>query len=212
MLNRRDTAAREAAERLEAAREVGAQLVLLPSEASPADPSEIVPRGPGRPAGSRNKRTSKLRQMLAARGYRMPEDVVAETAGLTARGVTGVELAMQRAEQVAAWLEADTGIPIKRDQRLGLFVAIFKEQNGAASALLPYGLEKLTPDSAPMQSTVIMMPGSGDRAASARTIEGSAASDLAPPPMPARMQVNQRLADGEADASDGVIRTEGPSD
>lgn len=212
MLNKRESAAREAAERLEAAREVGAQLVLLPSEASPADPSEIVPRGPGRPAGSRNKRTSKLRQMLAARGYRMPEDVVAETAGLTARGVTGVELAMQRAEQVAAWLEADTGIPLKRDQRLGLFVAIFKEQNGAASALLPYGLEKLTPDSAPMQSTVIMMPGAGDPAARARTIEGSAASDQGARPMPKGMQEYQRIRGALANASDGGIRTDEASD
>ena len=42
--------------------------------------------------------------MLAARGMRMPEDVVAETAGLNAR-VSGVELAMQRAEQVAVELE-----------------------------------------------------------------------------------------------------------
>lgn len=212
MLNRRDTAAREAAERLDAAREVGAQLVLLPAEASPADPSEIAPRGPGRPAGSRNKRTSKLRQMLAARGYRMPEDLVAETAGLTARGVTGVELAMQRAEQVAAWLEADTGIPLKRDQRLGLFVAIFKEQNGAAASLLPYGLEKLTPDSAPMQSTVIMMPGASDPGARARTIEGRAASDLAPPPLPSEIQGNQRVTVARVAGSDDDVRTHGVSD
>lgn len=199
--------AAQAAARLDQARRVGSQLSLLATEASPADPAEIAPRGPGRQPGSRNRRTSKLRAMLAARGYRMPEDLVAETAGLTARGVTGVELAMQRAEQVAAWLEAGNGLPLKRDQLLGLFVAIWKEQNGAAAALLPYGLEKLTPDTAPAQVTTIVMPGAPQAGDRARVIDADAA-DLAPPPLPGEVERNQGLGGADRGQSDDGSRTE----
>lgn len=205
-----DERIRLAAERLDAARVVGRQLDLIPAEASPADVAELEPRGRGRPAGSRNRRSSKLRQMLAARGFRMPEDVVAETAGLGARGLSGVELAMARAEQVVAWLEgrAPGGAAMKRAEVLGVFVTCWKEQNAAAAALLPYGLEKLTPDQAPAAVTNIVMPGAavpGDRA---KVIDGSLASDLAPPPMPGEVERNQGLAPGAARQSDGSSRTE----
>lgn len=199
--------ARRAAERLDAARAVGRQMDLLAVEASPADPAELPQRGPGRPAGSRNRRTSKLRQMLAARGFRMPEDLVAETAGLGARGVTGIELAMQRAEQVAAWLEGD-GPPLKRDQRQGLFVAIWKEQNAAAASLLPYGLEKLTPDAAPAVVVPIVMPGAGRPGDDARLVEGRATRAFGPPPMPGEVERNQGLALAAPAQSDGRSRTE----
>lgn len=201
--------ARDAAERLEQAAAVGRQLSLLAAEASPADPAELEPRGPGRPAGSRNKRSSKLRQMLAARGYRMPEDVLVEIAGLNERGATGVELAMRRAEQVAAWLEARTGgVPLKRDQLLGLFVGIWKEQGSAASALLPFGLEKATPDVVGGAPTVIVMPRASGPAPrpgdQARVID----VELAPPPMPGEIQRNQRLVAASPSQSDGASRTE----
>lgn len=195
MLANREKLAREAAARLDDAREHGQQLSLLVAEPSPADPAEL-PRGPGRPKGATGKRSSKLRQMLAARGFRMPEDVVAEVAGLGQRDMSTVELAMARAEQVAAWLEERTGgLPLKREQLLGLFVAVWKEQNGAAAALLPYGLEKVTPDQVQAPPTFIVMPGQapvarvpGDRAV---VIDG----DLAPPPLPSEIERNQRLAD-----------------
>lgn len=196
MLADRERLAREAAARVDDAREHGRQLSLLVAEASPADPAEIAPRGPGRPKGATGKRTSKLRQMLAARGFRMPEDVVAEVAGLGQRDVSAVELAMLRAEQVAAWLEDRTGgVPLKRDQLLGLFVSIWKEQNGAAAALLPYGLEKVTPDQVQAPAVTLVMPvaavqapAPGDRA---RVID----ADLAPPPLPGEIERIQRLAD-----------------
>jgi hypothetical protein len=209
--------AREAAERLEAAQAVGRQLSLLAAEASPADPADL-PAGPGRPKGSRNRRTSKLRQMLAARGLRMPEDVVAETAGLNAR-VSGVELAMQRAEQVAAWLtrfpvgtdkNGDTygaGKTLSRSQMEGLFLAIYREQGDAAAALLPYGLERLTPESGPVIApTVIMLPQGGQPGDQARVIEGQS-SDMAPPPLPSEVEGNQWLTNALAAQSDGSGRT-----
>lgn len=198
---------REAARRLDAAQEVGRQLSLLPAEASPADPAELpAPAGPGRPKGSRNRRTSKLRQMLAARGYRMPEDVVAETAGLNA-SVSGIELAMQRVEQVAAWLEADGLKRLTLEARLGLFLAILREQGDAAAALLPYGLERLTPESGPVIApTVIMLPQGGQPGDQARVIEGQA-SDMAPPPLPSEVKGNQWLTDAPAAQSDGSGRT-----
>lgn len=210
--------AREAAERLELAQAVGQQLSLLAVEASPADPADL-PAGPGRPKGSRNRRTSKLRQMLAAKGMRMPEDVVAETAGLNAR-VSGVELAMQRAEQVAAWLtrfpvgtdkNGDTygqGMTLTRGQMEGLFLSIYREQGDAAAALLPYGLERLTPEAGPVVApTVIMLPTAGQPGDQARVIEGRA-SDMAPPPMPGQVEQNQWLTDAPRAQSDGSSRTE----
>jgi hypothetical protein len=63
-----------AAARVERAR--SRQIDLLPTEASPEDVEELpAPCGPGRAKGARTKSTSKFRQMLATRGYRMPEDM-----------------------------------------------------------------------------------------------------------------------------------------
>lgn len=212
--------AREAAERLEAAQEVGRQLSLLAVEASPADPADLpAPSGPGRRKGSRNRRTSKLRQMLAAKGMRMPEDVVAETAGLGAR-VSGEMLAMQRAEQVAAWLTRfpvgtdkhgkpyGAGEALTQSRMESLFLAIYREQGDAAAALLPYGLERLTPEAGPVVApAVIMLPGGGQPGDQARVIEGRA-SDMAPPPLPSELQGNQWLTDARPAQSDGGSWTE----
>lgn len=209
MLADREKLAREAAARVDDAREHGRQLSLLVAEASPADPAEIAPRGPGRPKGATGKRSSKLRQMLAARGFRMPEDIVAEVAGLGQRDVSTVELAMLRAEQVAAWLEDRTGgLPLKRDQLLGLFVSIWKEQNGAAAALLPYGLEKVTPDQVQTAPTFIVMPGQAPRAA----VPGDRAvvidADLAPPPLPGEIERIQGLVGDATERPTSGSRTE----
>ena len=212
-----DERVQEAEKRLAAAQATGQQLGLFAAPASPADPADLpAPAGPGRPKGSRNRRTSKLRQMLAARGYRMPEDVVGEMAGLGA-GVSQVELAMQRAEQVAAWLGGfpigwkKDGTEIKGDlpqaAMLGLFQTILREQGDAAAALLPYGLERLTPESGPVVApTVIMLPGGAQPGDQARVIEGRA-SDMAPPPMPGQVEQNQWLTDARPAQSDGSSRT-----
>ena len=219
-----DERVQEAEKRLAAAQATGQQLGLFAAPASPADPADLpAPAGPGRPKGSRNRRTSKLRQMLAARGYRMPEDVVGELAGLGA-DVSQVELAMRRAEQVAAWLKGfplghdkagaavGAGSTLSRSEVLGLFHTILREQGDAAAALLPYGLERLTPDSGPVVApTVIMLPGGAQPGDQARVIEGRAsdrASEMAPPPMPGEVEGNQWLTDAPRAQSDGSGRTE----
>lgn len=176
--------AAEASARLERAAATGRQLSLLPTPASPADPGEIERAGPGRPQGAKGKKSSKLRQMLAARGYRMPEDMLAELAGLNSR-LTAVELAMHRAEQVLEWaFEGQTPLP---GQRLATFLAIHKDQQLAASALLPFGLERMTPDqAAAAPPTVLVLPGRAADARPFQVIDGQAeALDMAPPPMPA---------------------------
>ena len=219
-----DERVQEAEKRLAAAQATGQQLGLFAAPASPADPADLpAPAGPGRPKGSRNRRTSKLRQMLAARGYRMPEDVVGEMAGLGA-DVSQVELAMQRAEQVAAWLKGfplghdkagaavGAGSTLSRSEVLGLFHTILREQGDAAAALLPYGLERLTPESGPVVApTVIMLPGGAQPGDQARVIEGRTAdraSEIAPPPMPGEVEGNQWLTDAPRAQSDGSGRTE----
>ena len=215
--NASDERVQDAERRLAAAQAAGRQLGLFAAPASPAEPEDL-PAARGRPKGSRNRRTSKLRQMLAARGYRMPEDVVGEMAGLGAQVSLDV-LAMQRAEQVAAWLcgfpigHDDKGVAIKVDQlpqgmMLRLFETILREQGDAAAALLPYGLERLTPESGPVVApTVIMLPGGAQPGDQARVIEGRA-SDMAPPPMPGQVEQNQWLTDARPAQSDGSGRTE----
>lgn len=203
-----EVAAAAAAERLDRARAQGAQLSLLAAPATPADPGELVPRGPGRPHGSRNKRTSKLRQMLAARGFRMPEDVLAEVAGLSSRE-TAIELAMARAEQVLLWAYGPLATP-SGAQRMDVFRAVYRELGDAAAALLPYGLEKMTPDQAASAApTFIVMPGQAAQAAvpgdRAKVIDGT----MAPPPMPHEIERNQAVSDAEPAVSDAVSRTEG---
>lgn len=213
-----DERVQEAERRLATAQAAGRQLGLFAAPASPAEPEDL-PAARGRPKGARNRRTSKLRQMLAARGYRMPEDVVGEMAGLGA-GVSQVELAMQRAEQVAAWASAfpagrnkdggaiGAGSALTRGEMLALFHTILREQGDAAAALLPYGLERLTPESGPVVApTVIMLPGGAQPGDQARVIEGRA-SDMAPPPMPGQVEQNQWLTDARPAQSDGSGRTE----
>ncbi|MFT6772322.1 MAG: hypothetical protein ACJA1L_000026 [Paracoccaceae bacterium] len=210
-------AAADAAERLDGAAETGRQLDLLAAPASPADPADLEraaaqggtgAAGRGRPKGSPNKRGSKLRQMLAARGYRMPEDVLAELAGLNDRGGrTIVEQAMARAEQVLAWSHGPT-VTAKAGERLALFMSILREMRQAGDALLPYGLGKMTPDQVTnIQATTINMPGSRPAGDGARVINGAAASGFAPPPLPQRSKQNQGLGDAPGDASDGGSRT-----
>lgn len=203
--------AAEAAERLDRARQVGVQLSLIPAPASPVDPADIPEEeraARGRPKGSRNKRTSKLREMLAARGFRMPEDVLAELAGLSSRG-TGVELAMERAEQVLLWAFGPNASPTG-EQRLTLFRTILGEQARAATALLPFGLERLTPDVAVSAPVTLVLPGQrgGAPGDQARVIEGSASAVLAPPPMPGEIVRNQQVSEPAPIAPDATSRTE----
>ncbi len=211
-----------AAERIDQARALGEQLTFLPDtdgEGGQMVPAE--PRAPGRPKGSKNKTDAKLREMLAAKGFRMPEDVLAEIAGLSSREDVLVT-AMARAERVLAWAtdgaaqvgkkNAKTDWKASGTVRLSTFVEIYKSQIKALEALLPYGLGKVTPDTTTnIQSTTIVMPGSGAPVVpgdSAKVVNGSSNAEFAPPPMPENMQQKQGVKNSDTIQSDGGSRTE----
>lgn len=196
--------ARAAAERLDRARAVGEQLDLLPAEP--------VEGGEGKAGRGKGKAVSQLRAMLAARGYRLPEDQLARIAGLDT-GEDAVLAAMAKAERILAWAY-DKGAPPKAGVRLATFMQVYAAQVRAAEALLPYGLAKVTPDAAPVvpvQVVVNQAPQGVSAGPAMRDITPKAV-DLAPPPMPWEMQRNQEVAEAVPVASDAPRRTEGASD
>lgn len=210
-----DDLAREAAQSIDAARAAGQQLDLLPDEPQVDEAAE-----PGRPARGKGRATSMMRDYLAARGWRLPEQVLGEMAGLSSREDVFL-YAMQRAEQVLAWAEAG-GEGVKGSprapttaQRLDVFRTIYATAVRAAEALLPYGLAKVTPEDAPQAAVqVLVMPGAQGQAGQA--VQGlDRARDvtpkpgrLAPPPLPWETVENQGLADGAPRQSDSASRTE----
>ncbi|RIA01350.1 hypothetical protein D1122_01430 [Cereibacter sphaeroides] len=200
--------ARDAAERIEAARAEGQQLALLPDEPQEGD-SERATRGKGRV-------NSQLRAWLTARGYRMPEDVLAEIAGLTTRDDVFTH-AMAQAERVLAWAERGAvgakGAPAVQTmtQRIETFRLVFTAALRAAEAAAPYGLAKVTPDVNVQQAVqVVVMPGGSapaDRPAQARDVSPQARR-MAPPPMPGQIEQNQQVTGSGLGASDGARRTD----
>lgn len=199
----------DAADRVDAARAMGQQLVLLPDEAAAgaATPAKAV-RGEG-------KAQSQLRKWAASRGFRMPEDVLAEIAGMASREDV-FTWAMARAEQMLAWAESgDTGgRTASLTMRVEAFRLIYTAAIRAAEAALPYGLAKVTPDVGTSITNTIVMPGAmapaapADRAAGARDVTPQPRR-MAPPPMPHEMQQNQGLGVAQDPHSDGATRTEG---
>lgn len=190
--------AREAAERIGLAREVGAQLSFLQPIEAPAQPAPPAPAkaGPGRPKGSTNKAKSELRGWLAAKGYRMPEAQLAQLALLDASGDL-FEAAMARAEQLVAW---SGGLP-KGMSRLGLAMEILRLAKGAAEAMMPYGLAKLTPDQVQNVAAVkIVMPGGDARPA----MQGGSGGRWAPPPLEGEILQDQEVSGDAAERSDGA--------
>lgn len=221
--------AAKAAENIEAARAAGQQLTFLPDEAGPGAAGGRPPRGKG-------KVTSQLRDWCAARGFRLPEDVLIEMAGM-ASTEDAFLVAMQRTEQVLAWAEAgarQTATGVNKDgllvtqkldtsatmaQRLAAFQFVYTAQLRAAEALLPYGLGKVTPDAPaapPVQVFVAAPRGEapvrpGDQARDVTPRPGR----IGPPPMPGQAlgqtQGNQALSEARLDQSDSASRTEGAS-
>ncbi|MEC9434633.1 MAG: hypothetical protein VYD87_17140 [Pseudomonadota bacterium] len=196
------------ADRMAAQRDRAEQLSLLApadrADAPPAPPAEGERRGPGRPAGSRNRvKRAELRKMFAARGWAMPEDMLARLAGLHLGGGDLWERAMGQAERIIAW----SGAEASPAARIAIFFQVLGEMRRAQEALLPYGLAKVTPDQgggAPV--TFINLPAPGAPGDDARVIEGEAQaagpSVYAPPPMPAAIQRNQGVSDDEDEGSD----------
>ena len=201
--------AREAAARIEADRAAGTQLTFLPDEPQPDDSGKAV-RGKGKAA-------SQLRDWLAARGLRLPEDQLAAMAGLATCDDVFTH-AMATAERVLIWAQEGAtgykGAPIapSMSQRLDTFKFVYTAALRAAEALLPYGLAKVTPDAPTVQAVqVVVMPGSGagSGAATARDVTPQD-KRLGPPPMPWEIQQKQQVANADAKASDASDRTEGP--
>lgn len=185
--------AAEAVERIEDARALGQQLTFLPDEPQPGD-TDRAKRGKG-------KAQSELRNWLAARGMRLPEDVLVEMAGM-ASTEDAFTTAMARTEQVLAWAEAGDkgGRSASLTLRLDTFRFVYTAALRAAEALLPYGLAKVTPDQGAMVVNQIVMPGAQapaapvDRADTARDITPQPRR-MAPPPMPWEVQQNQDLSE-----------------
>ncbi len=181
--------ARAMAQRIADAKEAGAQLDMFAVPPSPEDPETEVDerRGPGRPKGARNKSKSPMRALLAARGYRQPEDVLTELAGLHSRESLD-EQAMRRAERLLAWAKAGAadGGTVTTGQRVGLALQFLGMMKSASDSLLPYGLAKMSGDDAgAAPATFVVLPGgrgAPDPAESARTIDHRPA--MAPPPLP----------------------------
>lgn len=211
--------------RIQEARDAGQQLTFLPDEPAPGD-SERTKRGKG-------KATSELRNWLAARGMRLPEDVLTEMAGM-ASGDDAVVAALARVEQVLIWAKSGAATehewvnaegetkkrPLRIEptlgERLDIFKFIYTAQLRAAEALLPYGLAKVTPDQGNTVVNQIIMPGAtapavpADRAAAARDITPQARR-MAPPPMPHEIKQNQGLGETDFAHSDASTRTDGAS-
>lgn len=174
-----------------------------------------------------------MRNWLAARGMRMPEDVLTEMAGM-ASSDDAFLTAMARTEQILAWassgaaeiaeyVDAEGQIQsraLRRDptlaMRLATFQFVYTAQLRAAEALVPYGLAKVTPDAGNTVVNQIIMPGAtapavpADRAAAARDITPQARR-MAPPPMPHEIKQNQGLGEKAFANSDAAIRTDGAS-
>lgn len=194
--------AAEAAARIDAAREAG-QLSLFPGDVG-ADDAEGGSGGRGK-----GKALSKLRDLLAARGLRQPEDVLANVAALD-DPEGPVMAALKKAEAVALAIHGHAETPAS--VRMRLFEMFYAQSVRAADALLPYGLAKVTPDVQVAQAVqVVVMPGGSagpEGAAMARDVTPKAPR-MAPPPMPGQIEQNQGLGDGGLTATDASPRTKG---
>lgn len=217
-----DELARDAAERIEAAKAAGEQFTFLPDEPQPGD-SAKAKRGKG-------KATSQLRDWCAARGLRLPEDVLIEMAGM-ASTEDAMLTCMAKAEQMLAWAQAgaateDTWVNAEGDlkkrhlrtqptmaERVEAFKLFYATQLRAAEALLPYGLGKVTPDVAVTAAVQVVMPGAVAPQAAPRGPETARdvtprPGRIAPPPMPHQIEQNQGLSGSQMPVADGKARTE----
>ncbi len=193
--------ARKAAERIDDSRALQQQLSLLPDEAAPADGGETRrTRGAGRAM-------SQMRDWLAARGLRLPEEVLAEMAGLQHRD--DVLLAtMADAERILAWAEAGAvgvkGNPAVQTMasRVNTFMQLYALRLRAADALMPYGAPKATPDVQQTNVTQIVVTGGSAVTAPPAAAHGPdlardvtpADRRIGPPLMPHQIEQNQSLS------------------
>ncbi len=209
--------ARDAADRIDASRDLQQQLSLLPDEAPG--------KGDGEPRRTRGagKAMSQMRAWLADRGMRLPEEVLAEMAGLNS-GQNAFLATMAEAEQLLAWAETGAvnvkGAPAVQTMaaRLATFQQLYAMKLRAADALMPYGAPKATPDVTQTNVTQIIVPGpqhSGTAAPvqidQARNVTPDARR-IGPPPMPHQIKQNQSVIDGASDDGAADRRTSDAND
>lgn len=207
--------AREMAERLAGDREMVQQLSLLPDE---VDGAQLVDQGDGSGRRGKGKALNQLRDWLASRGYRMPEDVLAEIAGLTS-GQDAIATAMAQAERVLAWA-SDGAVSVRGapnvqslPMRLATFQQVLVAQLRAADALMPYGAPKATPDVMVQQVVQVNVPArpSLDQVRPMRDVSPVSDVRMLPADMRHEMQQKQRVVNSGSVGSDGETRTERPS-
>lgn len=205
--------AREMAARIDRQHQAGEQLALLPDEV-PEQANEQ--RSAGRPKGAKNKTSSQMRDYLASRGMRLPEEVLTELAGLGSKDDM-ITLAMKQTERILAWAFDGAHIGKKGAPKAtsAMRLDVFRQQYTiimrANEALMPYMAPKATPDAGPQTVVQVTVP-------SQPSDPSAAAKDVTPQPakisgqmMPAdvrhRMQQNQGVSEAEEINSDGDNRT-----
>jgi hypothetical protein len=230
-----DVLAREMADRIEAAQAAGEQLSLLPDEtpdrgrAGGVGEGSPSPRGPG-------KALNQMREFLASRGLRMPEDVLAEMAGLASSSDAFVT-AMMRTEQLLAWagqgavqtfydakrgrkvavVDPVTQEPLPHEfapeDRLEAFGKLFAVQLRAAEAMMPYGMPKITPDVKVDQVVQVVVPaGSGRNARDVTPVQRPQLNAMMPADMAWDIQQKQQVTEGENGDVERGVRSDDASD
>ena len=211
--------AADAAVRLRKMHDAGEQLTFLPDErGSVVD--VVEDKAPGRPKGAKGKVNNQMRDWLAAKGYAMPEDVLAQMAGL-ANGGDAMMAALERTEMVLAWAYDGATTKVKGGgtkpavpsggQRLAVFMQIYTIQLRAADALMPYGAPKATPDVSVQQSVFVNVPSAPSTAQpgdTARVISGRTSGRMVPADVAYKDQQKQDVTEANADSSDAESRTE----
>ncbi|MES2667916.1 MAG: hypothetical protein V4712_17665 [Pseudomonadota bacterium] len=169
----------------------GGQLDMFGDDKGAAVPVEARV-GPGRPAGSGNRLKAKLRDYMAAQGYRDPAAQLAMLAGLDRPDLHPLGYAAQIAAQLGEPVTAVAGL-----------------MRQAAAELMPYWHARITPDVAITTPAVnILMAGPGGIA----SMQGDGDDPFAP--LDVRLARNsesqqfQQVSDGAPDSSDGDIRTQ----
>ncbi len=208
--------AADAAERIDAARAQGEQLTFLPDEAG-AGPVATVDRDPDAPKRGKGKALNQMREFLAAKGLRMPEDLLVEMAGLASRE-DAILTAMQAAERVLTWAYAGATVTNKKTgvtkavvptpgARMSMFAQLYTIQLRALDALMPYGTPKASPDVEVNQNVTFVVPQAPSGAAPMRDVSAVSDGRMVPADVALEMQRNQGLTDTASDNSDGEDRT-----
>lgn len=220
-----------AAARLDADRQTARQLSMLPeADADLPETRESGRRGPGRPEGSKNKVSSQVRDWLAARGFRMPEDQLAEIAALGTSD-DAVTVALGRAERLLAYVGQSAENRVYKqgvghvildgpwrpapDQFVDAFKFFYSAILRANEAVLPYVAPKTAGDAPPPLAVQIVTPAApspavADPADQARDVTPRPGR-MAPPPMPHEMQQKQDVSEAAPDNPDGRKNENGAS-